>query len=576
MTEPEKIEKILEMSERILQFDNSAIDYQKIVDDFRDMIGAKFVAFNLFDKHGETFTTVALSGNKGIIKKASEVIGIKLNGRVWPQDLKRMQKIENKTITRFKELTDLTGDILPVKAISLIEKTFNLGEVLIAKILRKGIMLGDFTIMMDKGQAFEDEKITELYTRQIGILITKKLDQDELERKEKEILESEENFRTFFEAMDDIILVGNREGNIIYANNALEKKLGYSRDDVKNLKLIDLNPQEKRAEAEQIFGDMLAGNRNYCPLPVVKKDGTHMPAETRVWFGKWNGEDCIFGDSKDLTTQQAALDQVTKVFNCNPAFMALTRMDDGIFIEVNDSFLQGLGYVKEEIIGKTAQDLGLFLDPEAQLKSHEMLKNEGRLRNIELQVRKKSGEIRQGLFSGEVIEIQGASIFLTVMNDITEQKKAQDESLHDYLTGLYNRRFYEEELRRLDNERNMPLSLIVGDVNGLKEINDHYGHMIGDEMLKIISAAIKKSCREDDIIARVGGDEFVVILPKTPENKANEIIAKIHELISLQMINNKAISIALGCRAKCHTSESIHETFRIAEACMYNDKSKAR
>ncbi len=89
------------------------------------------------------------------------------------------------------------------------------------------------------------------------------------------------------------------------------------------------------------------------------------------------------------------------------------------------------------------------------------------------------------------------------------------------MTGLYNRRFYEEKIKRLDTTRNLPISIIMGDVNNLKVINDRFGHEKGDELLVKAAEAIHNVCRTDDIAARWGGDEFVILLPKTKNQDFN-------------------------------------------------------
>jgi len=246
---------------------------------------------------------------------------------------------------------------------------------------------------------------------------------------EDKLKESEDNFRTFFDTVDDLIFVGNRQGVIFHTNDAVSKKLGYTKNDLQGMHVLDVHPKEKRAEAEQIFGDMFAGRRNSCPLPLARKDGSYLPVETRVWFGKWDGKDCIFGISKDLSTEQAAYDKFHKMFDNNPALMAVSTMPDRRFVEVNHAFLNKLGYRKEEIIGKTAQELGLFIQNEKQIEAVNQLQKEGRITNIELKVRKKDGQIMDGLFSGEIIDNQIEKSFLTVMTDISEQRSSAEALL---------------------------------------------------------------------------------------------------------------------------------------------------
>ena len=140
-----------------------------------------------------------------------------------------------------------------------------------------------------------------------------------------------------------------------------------------------------------------------------------------------------------------------------------------------------------------------------------------------------------------------SSFILAILQDISEKKRAEEEMLylnfHDHLTGLYNRRFYEEELRRLDIQRNLPITLVMIDANGLKLMNDAFGHEVGDQSLKKIAEALKRVCRQDEIIARIGGDEFVILLPKTKKQDADEIVRRIHLSVSMEKVENILLSV---------------------------------
>lgn len=171
---------------------------------------------------------------------------------------------------------------------------------------------------------------------------------------------------------------------------------------------------------------------------------------------------------------------------------------------------------------------------------------------------------------GKVI---GINCFLI---NISEQKRAEGKiiylSYHDQLTGLYNRRFFEEELNRLDHKENFPLTLVMGDVNGLKLINDSFGHAVGDELLIKVAEIITKGCRKNDMIARLGGDEFVILLPKTDRYGAEKVINKIKDIASNEKIGSIDISISFGYETKEDENEKIQEIFKSAEDHMYKKK----
>ena len=163
-----------------------------------------------------------------------------------------------------------------------------------------------------------------------------------------------------------------------------------------------------------------------------------------------------------------------------------------------------------------------------------------------------------------------------VFRDVTEKKQQQRAieylSFHDALTGLYNRRFLEEELQRLDTVRNLPISIIMGDVNGLKLTNDIFGHAHGDVFLTKIAEIMKKICRSDDIIARWGGDEFVILLPKTSIQEAKQIQNRIKLEFAEDGIKVIKGNISLGCDVKTSMDQKLLECLASAEEKMYAAK----
>lgn len=169
---------------------------------------------------------------------------------------------------------------------------------------------------------------------------------------------------------------------------------------------------------------------------------------------------------------------------------------------------------------------------------------------------------------------------LCLIEDISEQKMKEDEIRylydHDFLTGLYNRRFYEEAKNRIDCEANLPLSVIIGDINGLKLINDAFGHDAGDRLIKATASILLSCCQEQDILARTGGDEFSILMPETKRDEALAMIEKIQTACNDECNKNDAnyVNISLGCNTKerMDENENINRVIKIAEDYMYKRK----
>ena len=302
---------------------------------------------------------------------------------------------------------------------------------------------------------------------------------------EEKLKESEVNFRTFFESMDDMIFVANQAGIIFYVNSSVSRKLGYSFEELQGMHLLDVRPFNKRTEAESIFQNIIEGKQDTCPLPLVRKDGAFVPVDTHVWLGKWDGKDAIFGLSKDLSKEQESLQKFNKIFDNNPTLMAISSVPDYVFMEVNLAFMANTGYDKSEVIGKTANQLGLFLDPHKQTEMAVELEKNGFIRNRELKVKSKSGAVLDGLFSGEIIESQGEKYFLNVMVDITESKKLEEEiKLQNEFYNIASKvteRLIQSDSDQLDLEINHSLE-ILGIFNHVDRANIFDLDQLNDEI----------------------------------------------------------------------------------------------
>ena len=170
----------------------------------------------------------------------------------------------------------------------------------------------------------------------------------------------------------------------------------------------------------------------------------------------------------------------------------------------------------------------------------------------------------------EVVGIVGVS------RDITKRKELENMlrqmSYTDKLTGLFNRAYFEEQIKILNNEKFYPLSMIIGDANGLKKLNDTRGHLEGDKLIIKISEILKNSCNERDLIFRWGGDEFIILMPNTNSICAQSTYNTILENCKKASNYAMKISIALGISTKVDNKLSIEDLIKEAEDTMYQEK----
>lgn len=267
-----------------------------------------------------------------------------------------------------------------------------------------------------------------------------------------------------------------------------------------------------------------------------------------------------------------------QLFESYPEGIAMLDNTDRI-INVNKSFEQLFGYSLDEIKGYNINNL-LVPDPVNETHCNTYSLFTGKIiQNEYIRKRKDGSFINVSILTFPIIHDDTQIGFYTIYSDITERIQAEEKLLHlgihDPLTGLYNRTFFEEQMKNYDL-RIVQAGIIVCDVNGLKIINDSLGHKAGDALLVTAAKVIRSSLRSTDIVARIGGDEFTILLPYSNPEEVKRICLRIQKAIAkynADILNHLPLSISLGWAVAQNTvNTSMDELFKEADHNMYREK----
>ncbi len=394
-------------------------------------------------------------------------------------------------------------------------------------------------------------------------------------------------FAVISDFLDCLVVILDERGRIAYYNSFCEAITGSSLDQVKDNYYWDhfCLPEEK--ELYRAFFASIDIAR--CPLElesqIIREDGSLV---TILWkHNVMQGQDNKIEHHVLTGTDITAYDKSNKALqDIGEKYRTIIHVSPVSVISLDTDFrVKSWSSAAERLLGWTEKDVldinaFTFLDDSAgTLRKHCAKASEGQISyDIEfICTRKDTSEVVLNLYMAPMRDYSGiVSGVVIIALDVTKRKQAEEKiiymSFHDQLTGLYNRHFLEEELHRLGTGRQFPLSIIIADLNGLKLVNDTYGHLVGDEMLKTAASILNKSCRKEDLIARWGGDEFIIVLPETTLKDAKAV----QDRIAAQCLNAYAgdipISIALGSASKDNKDTKLSDTLKEAEGNMYKQK----
>ncbi|HZW48705.1 MAG TPA: PAS domain S-box protein, partial [Bacillota bacterium] len=356
--------------------------------------------------------------------------------------------------------------------------------------------------------------------------------------------ESDLRFRTMFEQAPMGIAFANVQG-LFRVNKMFEKILKRSEEEIITLRWESYTyPDDLPSDLAQ-FQALLSGTINDYSMNkrFIRPDGSlvwvHM---TIVALNTDQHSEknyvCMIHDITEMVKAEGSLQEsrtnyknlylefeqkqnlLISLLNSIPDLIFYKDME-GRYLGCNNAFAKFAGMPESKIIGLTDYDLfdpivaGLFRG-----KDIAMLKQKSQIKQEELVTYPDGSKVYLDTLKTLFFASDGNLVGLIgVSRDISERKQKEEEilylSYHDVLTALYNRTFFDLELKRLDTKSQLPLSVIIGDIDGLKLINDAFGHAEGDRLLMEIAKILRNCCRQEDIIARTGGDEFSILLPKT-------------------------------------------------------------
>lgn len=409
---------------------------------------------------------------------------------------------------------------------------------------------------------------------------------------EQALKESEQELKTVAENMTDLVSMTDAEGRITYVSGSYYQLLGYEKDELLGKTVFEIVCEDDLPDVLAKFQEGVAkGENDSVDYKAVKKDGSIIWLETKsnLLFDSEGSVSGVIFSTRDITerkkVEEALRESEQKYRNIADNVTDVVWVADMNFkvTYVSPSVERMFGETVEEHLQKTLEQkftpqslecMFRTLQEEME-KEKDPLSDKNRTRVLEVEYYKADGNtIWVSMHISALRDDRGIiKGFQGVARDVTDRKKTEDYiryiSYHDQLTDLYNRHYFEQCKEDL---KDLPvLNVIMTDVNGLKLVNDTYGHKAGDELLKTYANILRKSFRQSDLFFRWGGDEFIIILKNTEETKSWELCNRLIKHCGETFVNDIPLSISVGISSKA-PGQGIDKAIQEAEDLMYKHK----
>lgn len=401
---------------------------------------------------------------------------------------------------------------------------------------------------------------------------------------------NEERYRNLMNAVSDGIFIHNLKGVFLEVNDAACLSLNYTRDELINSYVWDIEVGVSSDDLNRIWEDVQKGPINIEGVHR-RKDGTVFPVDVRLAIFNVTGENLVVAIVRDITFQkrsEATIRKLTRALEQSPVLVIITDIT-GTIEYVNAKVIEETGYCHEELVGQSTRVLRSEQTPQEIYKTMWEQLAEGIEWRGELLNKNKSGEHFwvSAIISPIRNDNEEITHYLAVMEDITQKKSYEEMLKHqatfDNLTNLPNRLYAFNKLERAISKshlNNQKLAVLFLDLDEFKHINDSLGHAAGDSLLKALSERFISVIRQTDTIARLGGDEFMMILENITQDSDAERIAKKCREACFQPFTIESqellVSTSIGIAIYPDHGKDAKTLMRNADTAMYRSKVQGK